>query len=73
MNQAESVVVLAGSVCLCVLVNLESARKKGDREEGGTVLLISLRAVNLMTPSDMRKTVPNILNTLKKFGIGKYQ
>lgn len=56
-----------------MLVNLESARKKGDREEGGTVLLISLRAVNLMTPSDMRKTVPNILNTLKKFGIGKYQ
>lgn len=35
------------------------------RQEGGTVLFTSLRAINLVTPSDTRMTVPNILNTLK--------
>lgn len=50
-------VVLAGSICLCELGNLESAREKEGREEGGAVLLTSLRAINLMTTKDTIMTV----------------
>lgn len=49
-----------------------SGRAAG-REEDGVGLLISLRAVNLMTPNDTIMTVSDILNTVKKFGISKYQ
>lgn len=60
------------SACVCLWTWRVSGRAAG-REEDGVGLLISLRAVNLMTPNDTIMTVSNILNTVKKFGISKYQ
>lgn len=71
-RQAESMGVLAGPLCLCVLENLEGVREKGGREESGAVLLISLRAINFITPNDTIITVLKILSTLQNFGISKY-
>lgn len=71
-RQAESMEILAGPVCLCVLENSEGVREKVGREESGAVLLTSLRAIYFITPNNTIITVPNILSTVQNFGISKY-
>ena len=66
----EAVLVLEGSVSVHVLVNLQSLMCVCV-----SVVLLTLNTDHyiLMTPNNTLMTVPNIPNTLKKFGFTEYQ